>query len=393
MVNFEYYLPTKVIFGKGTHNKVGAEIKKLGKKKVLLHYGGQSLKKTGVYDEIVASLTEAGISFVELGGVQPNPKLSLIREGIALCRKENVDLILAAGGGSVIDSAKGIAAGTPYDGDVWDLYMGQAVPQRSVAIGTILTIAAAGSEMSPFSVVSNEEGGLKRSLRTDHNRPAFSILNPELTFTLPKYQIACGISDIIVHTLERYFSSNRDNEFTDRLCEGLLRAVMEVGARSVKNPLDYEARANLMWAGTVSHNDTVGVGRVQDWATHQIEHELSGMYDFVAHGAGLASVWASWARYVYKTDVNHFAQFANRVFDVEVDPSNPEKAALEGIKKMEEFFHSIGMPTNLKELGVPSDKFEEMAEKCMFFGKRKIGGFKILGKEDVIKIYEMAKGE
>lgn len=392
MDNFELHTPTKVIFGKGTEKAAGKEIKALGCKKVLLHYGGQSAKKSGLLDRIEASLKEEGIDYVSLGGVVPNPRLGLVYEGIELCKKEGVDFILAVGGGSVIDSAKAIGYGITHDFDVWDLYDGKAAAVTCAPIGTVLTIAAAGSETSNSSVITKEEGWLKRGYNNDVCRPVFAIMNPEVTYTLPAYQTASGGADILMHTMERYFTQTENVDFTDALCEGLLKTVMKHLLVLVKDPMNYDSRAQVMWAGSISHNGLLNTGRVGDWASHQLEHELGGMFD-VAHGAGLAAVWGSWARYVYKENVGRFAQYAVNVMGCAMDFQNPEKTALEGIERMEEFYRKINMPTNIRELGIDltEEQIEELSEKCVWGGRRTIGNFKVLKKEDVKAIYQMAK--
>lgn len=386
MENFVFQNTTKIIFGKGTENNVGNEVKKLGKN-ILLHYGGGSIKETGLYNKVVNSLKEAGLNFIELGGVQPNPRLSLVYEGIELCRENDIDFILAVGGGSVIDSAKAIAIGVPYQGDVWDFYTGKAQVEEALPIGVVLTIAAAGSESSPGSVITKEEGELKRDCLSDLIRPKFAILNPELTYTLPEEQTLYGAADIMAHLMERYFTQTKDVDFTDRLLEGALKTIIKNLPIVLKDPQNYGARAQIMWAGTVAHGDLLGTGRIGDWASHNIEHELSGIYD-VAHGAGLAVIFPAWMKYVYKENIARFAQFAVRVWDVEADFNNLEEVALEGIRRIENFFKSVGLPVTLGELGIPEDKLELMAEKCTERGP--VGNFKKLFKEDVLKIYRLA---
>ncbi len=387
MNNFTFQNITKIIFGRGTENSVGQETAKYSKK-VLLHYGGGSIKKTGLYDRVVKSLKDAGVEYVELGGVKPNPRLGLIHEGIELCKKNGIDFILAVGGGSVIDSAKGIAAGMYYDGDVWDLYLRKAYVDNALPIGVILTIPAAGSESSGASVVTKEEGQLKRDIGYDFLRPKFAILNPEFCFTLPAYQVACGAADIMAHIMERYFTNTTHVEFTDRLCEATMTTIINNVPRALANPNDYDAFAEIMWAGTVAHNDLLGTGRQEDWASHMIEHELSGIYD-IAHGAGLAIVFPAWMKYVYKVNLNRFVQFAVRVWKVEQDFHDPEKTALEGIARMEAFFKSIGLPTRLSDAGITDDRLEEMAVKCA--GTGTVGGLRRLDKNDVLNIYRLAK--
>ena len=393
MEQFSFYTPTKVIFGKGVQSQVGAVIKSYGFKKILFHYGSGSIKKSGLYDQIVASLRENGIEFVELGGVQPNPKLSLSRKAAQLCIDEKVEMILAVGGGSVLDSSKSAAAGAANHCDPWEFSSGARVLEKSLPVGAVLTIAAAGSEMSDSCVITNEEGWLKRGFNSNHNRPLFAIMNPELTYTVSKYQTACGVTDIMMHTLERYFCMNGDVALTDHLAEGLLRSVIEAGKVVMDKPDDYEARATLMWASSLSHNGLTGCGRNFMMRCHQIEHELSGMYDRVAHGAGLAVIFPAWAKYIYKNEkaLPRFCQFAQRVWGIEMDFEHPERTALAGIEACENFFKSLGMPVRLSELNVDDTKFDEMAEKCTFFGKRVLKDYILLGKTEIIDIYNLAK--
>lgn len=392
MVNFEYYTPTKVVFGKDSEKQTGELVKEFGATKVLIHYGGGSAERSGLLNRIRASLTEAGIPYVTLGGVVPNPRLSLVRKGIELCKKEGVDFLLAVGGGSVIDSCKAIGYGLYNDCDPWLFYSRQAQAKGCTPVAAVLTIAAAGSEMSNSSVITNEDGWLKRGYSTNFARCKFAVMNPELTYTLPPYQTASGCTDILMHTMERYFSHEKHTELTDGICEALLRTVMKNAQILKKDPTNYDARAEVMWAGSLSHNGLTGCGTTGDWATHQIEHELGGMFD-VAHGAGLAAVWGSWARYVYKEEPEKFAQFAVNVMGIPADGQSTDELALAGIRAMEDFYRSIDMPTSLSELGIqPTDEqIKEMAQKCVFFGKRTIGGFKVLKADDVEKIYQMAK--
>jgi alcohol dehydrogenase YqhD (iron-dependent ADH family) len=337
---------------------------------------------------VCRSLTEAGVTWVELPGVVPNPRLSLVREGIGICRKEKIDCILAVGGGSVIDSAKAIGIGVPYSGDVWDFYLRKLKPREMLPVGVVLTIPAAGSEASNGSVITREEGGYKRDADTECMRPRFAIMNPELTFTLPTYQTACGASDIMAHVMERYFTPVPGVDFTDRLCEATLKTIIHNTPIVLDNPRDYDARAQIMWAGTIAHNDLLSTGRVGDWATHQIEHELSGVYD-VAHGAGLAVLFPAWMRLVCTRDVRRFAQFAVRVWGVEEDFDNPERTALEGIRRLVGFYQRIGLPTSLKELGVTDDRSQEMAAKCVDRGN--VGNFARLDAAEVQKVFALAR--
>ena len=388
MDNFTFYSPTQFVFGKGTENESGAYVKKFGGSKVLLHYGSGSVVRSGLLERVKKSLEAEGIAYVELGGVQPNPRDILIYKGIELCRAEKVDFILAVGGGSVIDSAKGIAVGVDYEGDFWDFYEKKLGVTKALPIGTVLTIAAAGSEGSGASVVTKEDGMLKRDVGSDLLRPKFSILNPELTCTLPAYQTACGATDIMAHVFERYFTNTPEVECTDRLCEALLLTMVKETPRVIENPNNYEARANIMWAGTVAHNDIVGVGRSQDWNSHNIEHELSGLYD-CAHGAGLAVIMPAWMEFVYKHDVNRFVQMATRVFGCELDETNPENTAKAGIRAFRQFLHNIGMPINFAELGAKEEDIPVLVEKHGV-GDGLTWGFVRLSAKDIAEIYTIA---
>ncbi|RCW60309.1 MULTISPECIES: iron-containing alcohol dehydrogenase [Halanaerobium] len=386
MQNFTFQNTTKIVFGRDTEEEVGQYTAEHGSK-VLLHYGGGSIKKYGTYDKVVESLKKAGVDYVELGGVEPNPKLSLVKEGIKLAREENVDFILAVGGGSVIDSAKAISVGYFYDGDVWDFFTREAEITEALPIGVVLTIPAAGSESSGASVVTKMDGMYKRDIGSDLIRPQFAIMNPEITFTLPNYQTACGAVDIMAHIMERYFTNTENVELTDRLSESALKTIIKNVPEVLKNNEDYAARAEVMWTGTIAHNNLLGTGREEDWSSHGIEHELSGIYD-VAHGAGLAVVFPAWMEYVYQHDLERFAQFAVRVWDVDPDFKDLEWTARQGIKKTREFFKSIGMPVTLEGLDVPADRLEEMAEKATENGP--IGNFVKLDTEDVLNIYKSA---
>lgn len=391
MNNFIFQTPTKIVFGKDAEQQVGALVKEQNCKKVLVHFGGQSAKKSGLLDRVFASLDEAGISYVSLGGAQPNPRLSLVYKGIDLCRSEGVDFILAVGGGSVIDSSKAIGYGMANDFDVWDLYDRKNTAKACLPIGCVLTIAAAGSEMSDSSVITKDEGGVKRGYNSSLCRCKFAVMNPELTYTLPDYQTACGEVDIMMHTMERYFVPDDTLEITDGMAEALIRTVMHNAGILKGDPKNYKARAEIMWAGSLAHNGLMNCGGPNgDWASHQLEHELGGMFD-VAHGAGLAAVWGSWARYVYEEKPERFAQFAHRIFDIPCS-GNPKETALKGIEAMEDFYRSIHMPTNIHELGIDltDTQIDELTEKCCF-GGRTIGIFRVLGKEDVRRIYHMAK--
>ena len=387
MENFTFRNGTRIIFGKDTENQVGIETARYGGK-VLLHYGGGSIKKYGLYGQVLKSLKCAGLEIIELGGVQPNPRLSLVKKGIDICRKEKVNFILAVGGGSVIDSAKAIAAGIPYSGDVWDFYTGKAVAKEVIPLGVVLTIPAAGSETSVATVITKEEGSYKRSFESEILRPKFAILNPEISYTLPSYQTSCGISDIITHVMERYFTRAQNVDLTDRLCEATLKTVIDNAPLVLREPENYNARAEIMWAGTIAHNDLLNTGRIGDWASHGIEHELSGIYD-IAHGAGLSIIFPAWMKYVYKKDLERFAQFAVRLWNVEADFKNVEKVALVGIGKLEEFYKKIGLPITLKEADIPYDRLEEMAERCTERGT--VGNFVSLNRDDVLNILMLAR--
>lgn len=392
MINFEFSNPTKVIFGKGTEADAGKEIKALGGHKVLVHFGGDYLQKTGILARVHQGLTDAGLDYVDLDGVVPNPRLSLVKEGIRLCKEEGVDFLLPIGGGSAIDSAKGIGYGLANNFPLEDLLLGKVTTDKIAPIGCISTIAATGSETSNSMVITIENGMLKRAYNHDCARPKFAIMNPELTYTLPSYQTASGAADIMMHTMERYFTNTKNVDLIDRMAEGLLVSVREAALEAVKTPDDYEARATLMWAGSLSHNGLTGTGRITDFASHKIEHELGGMFD-VAHGAGLCAIWGSWARYVYKSNPSRFAQFAVRVFNVAENFQDTEATALKGIEAWENWCHIMGMPINLRELGVtPTNaQIEEMSEKCVAVGGGHVGFLQTLYKDDVKKIYEMAK--
>jgi alcohol dehydrogenase len=387
MNNFDFCSPTYFVFGKERETEAGRYVKKYGGNKVLIHFGGGSVVKSGLLDRVRKSLTEEGITFVELGGVMPNPRSGLVYTGVELCKKESVDFILAVGGGSVIDSAKAIAMGAVYDGDFWDFFSVKR-PEKALPVGTILTIAAAGSEGSGDAVITKEEGMLKRGSGGDCLRPRFSILNPALTQSLPAYQTACGATDIMAHVFERYFTNTKEVEITDRLCEAVLLTMLKEVPRVIEDPNNYDARANIMWAGMVAHNNLVGVGREQDWNSHGLEHELSALYD-CAHGAGLAVIFPAWMTYVLDHDVLRFAQMATRVFGCEMNFQNPKATALEGIERLKKFFTSIGMPINFKELGAREEDIDYMVEK-FGVGNGKTGGFVALDREAVTAIYHLA---
>ncbi len=391
MKNFEFYSPTRVFFGKEQHERIGEIIKEYGFKKILLHFGGGSIKKSGLYDTVVNSLKKAEISYAELGGVQPNPVLSMVKEGIEICRREKVELVLAVGGGSVIDSAKIIAVGALNDCDPWMFSMKKAVPNAALPVGTILTLSATGSETSASAVITNEELKLKRGYNSDFNKPLFSILNPELTFTVPLFHTACGIVDIMMHTAERYMTQKGETDITDRIAESVMRSTIKAGLVAMDKPSDYDARATLMWAGSLSHNGLTSAGRNYFMISHQIGHEISGMFDNVAHGAGLAVVFPAWMKYVYKFNLSRFCQYAVRVWDCEMDFEHPEKTAIAGIEATERFFESIGMPLTLVELGIGEESFQEMAAKCTNYGERTLPGFIEYKEKDIIEIYKLCK--
>ena len=389
MENFTFYSPTYFVFGKDQENEAGKYVKRFGGSKILIHYGGGSAKKTGLLDRVKNSLANEGLLYVELGGARPNPRSGLVYEGIELCRKEHIDFVLAVGGGSAIDSAKAIAAGAVYDGDFWDFYQGKPVT-KALPIGTILTISAAGSEGSPDSVITQENGMFKRGASGEALRPAFSILNPALTQTLPPFQTACGIADIMAHLFERYFTTTKEVEVTDRMIEALLLTMIHEAPRAMEDANNYQARANIMWAGMMAHNNSCGVGRVQDWASHDIEHELSATYD-CAHGAGLAVVFPAWMTYNLKHDVMRFAQLATRVWGCQMDFANPEATAKAGIDALKRFFKAIGLPLSFAELGAKEEDIEQMAETACHGDGRQgtIGGFVKLNKDDVANIYRL----
>ena len=421
MINFDFFTPTKILFGAGRESEVGKQVAAFGGHKVMIIYGkkGGHIETSGLLDRVHKSLSDAGLSYVDLNGVVPNPRLSLVKEGIRIGRAEGVDFLLPIGGGSVIDTAKGIGYGIANDFEMEDLLYGRVKTDKNLSIGVVLTIAAAGSEMSSSMVLTIEDGMMKRSYGHDCARPKFAIMNPELTYSLLAYQTASGAADIMMHTMERYFTpTDTDTSLTDRIAEGLMVSVRDAAQIAVKEPENYEARATLMWAGSLSHNGLTGAGRISDFATHKIEHELGGMFD-VAHGAGLAAVWGSWARYVYKTNPGRFAQFGKKVFGINISsstnitpnsdaPEQPIKpspiitdpeltstdtAALAAITAWETWCHSISMPTTLTELGIhPTDtQIEEMAEKCVFGRNGHVGFFQPLTKEDIAAILKMAK--
>lgn len=393
MKDFTYYAPTRIVFGKESEEKLPQLIQQYGGKRVLVHYGGGSAKRSGLLDKVFTMLDDAGIAYVELGGVVPNPVLSLVKEGIDLCQKEKVDFILAVGGGSVIDSSKAIGYGVGYDGDVWDFWDGKAVPQSCLPIGVVLTIPAAGSEMSSSCVITNEDGMLKRGVNSDLCRCKFAIMNPERTYTLPPFQTAAGATDIMMHTMERYFSKYEDAMLTDAISEALLRTVMKATKAVLAKSDDYTSRAAIMWAGSLSHNDLTECGTEKDFACHKLEHELSGLFG-VTHGAGLAAIWGSWARYVMNRHMDRFVKFATEVMGVPKDHiEKPLATAMAGVRNLENFFHEIGMPTNIPELigrEATEEEIQKLVDKCSRGGKITIGAMEVLKAEDMTAIYQMA---
>lgn len=394
MFNFNFYTPTRVVFGKETEYRIGKLVKNVNCKKVLLHYGSGSVIRSGLLGRIKESLDASGVTYVELGGVVPNPRLSLVREGIELCRKEGVDFLLAVGGGSVIDSAKAIGYGLANDGDVWDFYEHTRQASACLPIGVVLTIAASGSEMSNSSVITNDETLEKHGYNNDISRPVFAVMNPEITMTLPPYQTACGCTDILMHTMERYFTNGGNMEITDAIAEGLMRTVITNAKILVDDPDNYDARAEVMWSGSLSHNGLTGCGNDGgDFASHLLEHEIGGMFD-VAHGAGLAAIWGSWARYVIDSCTPRFAKFAVNVMGVEPGKDDME-TGLKGIEAMEDFYRAISMPTNLKELGIDptEEQLETMAKNARIAAGGPKGSAKKLEAEDMLKIYQMAAGK
>lgn len=387
MENFEYQNSTRIIFGKDSDKNLGSQVKDYADK-VLFLYGGGSIKKNGIHQRVTRSLKEAGITAVELPGVKPNPVLGLVEEGIDICRQENIEFILAVGGGSVIDSAKAIAAGKHYQNSVWDFFEGKAEPGEVLPVGVVLTIPAAGSESSDVTVITREEGLIKKGYHNEKLRPRFAILNPEFTYTLPPFQTAAGAADIMAHVMERYFTHTRNVDLTDRLCESTLKTVINNTPPALENPTDYNARAEIMWASTLAHNGLLGTGREEDWGSHKIGHELSALYG-LTHGASLSIVFPAWLKYSYKQNIPLMAQFASRVFNIEIDFEDPEKTAVKGIDRLVEFFTSIGLPTSLQDAGIDNRRLEEMAKKCTAAGPK--GSFINMHTEDVLNILKIAQ--
>lgn len=391
MNNFIYYTPTKVFFGKDTETKVGEIINEYHPKKVLIHYGGHSAINSGLLDRVISYLDEQNIKHIELGGVVPNPELSLVNKGIELAKKEEVDFVLAIGGGSVLDSAKDIANGVANPSDnVWDYHLGKNAPKSTLKKGAILTIAAAGSEMSDSCVITNEQTGQKRGYCSIFNRMDFAIENPELTYTVSAYQTSCGAVDIAMHTIERYFDLGEETYVTDAIAEGIIKATIKAGLDAYNNPLDYDARANMMWASSLAHNGLTHCGREFQLTVHQLEHELSGMYPTIAHGAGLAALWCSWARYTYSSCDLRFKQYAINVWGVDPKAKSNDEIILEAINKQERYYKQIGMPTSLKELGIKEEDLETLADLCSRHKTRVIKGYKNLSYKEILDIYKLA---
>jgi len=393
MQNFTFSQPTVCIFGREPEKALKEQLRKRGVKKVLFHYGAGSIKKNGVYDMVVSVLKDLDLEYIELDGVQPNPRVKLVREGIKICREKNIDFIMAVGGGSVIDSAKAIALGVPYDGDVWDMYVGKASPsdldQPLIPIGVVLTIPAAGSESSEGSVISNDDGQLKRPVGSDLFIPVFAILNPEYTFSLPSYQVACGCSDIMAHMFERYFTLEKNVDVTDRQLEANIRSMLHYSKLAQDFPNDYDIKAEVMWAGTIAHNDMLSCGRIGDWACHDMEHEFSAIYD-IYHGEGLSIAFPAWMRYVWKEAPERFEQFFRRVFDVDYAMGETEKVINEGIRRLECYYKSLGLPVRLSEVKIGEEKLREMADKCVKYSGGTVGNLKKLTADDVYNIYRLA---
>lgn len=387
MEDFSFQSKTKIVFGKGKENEVGSLVREYGTR-ALVHFGGDYLKKNGLLDRICTSLSDAGVEWTQLDGVVPNPRLSLVEEGIKICREKKVDFILAIGGGSAIDSSKAIALGVPYEGKVWDFYTGDAEPKQSLPVGSVLTIPGSGSEMSESSIITNEDKNLKCGIDHQQNVPEFAVLNPEMCYTLPPFFLSCGIADILSHQFERYFSPTKSAVLSDHLLEGAMRAIIEIGPKLIEDPKNYDLCAELMWSATVSHNGMLDAGRKTDWASHRIEHEISALYD-ITHGAGMAVIFPAWMKYVKKTDLNRFYRLAKEVFQLDTEWKNQEQIADEAITACEAFFKSLNLKTRLSQSEIPTDKFELMAEKALAGGET-LGRFCQLTKADIVRILELA---
>ena len=395
MQNFTYCAPTKVIFGRGVESQIGTELRELGATRVLVHFGGGSVKRTGLLDKVTASLTEAGLSYVEFGGVEPNPKLSFIHKGIALGRAEKVDFILAVGGGSVIDSAKAIGVGLVTGNDPWQYASTGTHPERSEVfpVGVVLTISAAGSEMSNSDVITNDliTPWVKQGITSETVRPLVAFLNPENTFTVSKFQTGCGIVDIMMHTLERYVTGQDECDLSERIAEALLVSVREAGRVAIAHPDNYEARATLMWASSLSHNDLTGCGKIRKFPVHKLEHPVSALHDSISHGAGLSVLFPAWAQFVMQYDIPKFAQLANRVWDCPMDFDHPERTALAGIEAMKRYFTEIGMPTHMSELGLTPDEYDAIIDLTTKGGTRPVKSYIDLGPQEIRAIYALAE--
>lgn len=389
MINFEFYIPTKIIFGKDEEKNVGTAVSKYSGK-ILLVYGQNSIKKNGIYGSVMASLKDNNIEVFELSGVQPNPRLSLVHKGIEMCKQNDISFILAVGGGSVLDTAKAIAFGVPYAGEVWDIFLGKDTIKKSLPVGAVITIPGSGSESSNSCVITKEDENLKCGVNSELIRPVFAVLNPEFMYTLSPFQTACAVADAMTHVMERYFTRVKNVDLTDRYCEATLRTLIKFAPIAMKKPQNYDACAEITWASKVAHDCSLQNGRIADFGSHKIEFGLSGLYD-IAHAPGMAVVFPAWMKYVYKQDAALFAKFATRVFDIEPDLDDLEVTALEGIKRLEQFFKSIGLPTNISELGTPINEFEKMAAMVTKNDTITVGNFVKLTSKDVIKIYELAK--
>ncbi len=391
MTNFTIHNSTEVIFGRDIEKDIGPKLKEIGAHRVLVHFGGASARASGLLDKVEKSLFSAGLAFVELGGVAPNPKLSLVHKGIELCKREGIDFILAVGGGSVLDSAKGIGMGVATGRDPWEFASTGTAPDATLPVGSVLTLAASGSEMSNSCVLTNEETKEKRGITSQTNRPRISFLNPENTFSVSKFQTGCGIVDIMMHTLERYLTPGGESDITDRIAEGLLIAVRDAGRRAIADPSDYEARATLMWAGSMSHNGNTGCGRASTFPVHKLEHELSAFRDEIAHGAGLSVLFPAWADYVMEHDIPRFAQYAHRALGVEMDFKCPERTAREGIRTLRRYFEEIGMPTHLSQLGIKPENYDLLAENTLRTVNGPVKSYVPLDKEAILAIYKLAE--
>ena len=391
MLNFTIHTTTEVVFGRDIEKDIGPKLKEIGAHRVLVHFGGSSARSSGLLDRVEHSLFEAGLSFVELGGVEPNPKISMVRRGIELCQREGIDFILAVGGGSVHDSAKGIGMGVATGRDPWEFAATGTAPDQTLPVGSVLTLSASGSETSNSCVLTNEELKEKRGITSQTNRPRISFLNPENTFTVSKFQTGCGIVDIMMHTLERYLTAGGETDITDRIAEGLLIATRDAGRRAIADPNDYEARATLMWAGSISHNNLTECGRLRLFPVHKLEHELSAFRDEIAHGAGLSVLFPAWALYVMEHDVPRFAQLAHRVLGVEMDFSHPERTARDGILTLKRFFEEIGMPVHMAQLGIKPENYETLADNAIRTAGGPVKSYVPLDKPAILEIFRLAE--